>query len=151
MLVAAAAAQWKVPATECSVDKSVITHGATRRNLRYGEVASAAAKIMSPKDIKLREPVEWKIAGKPLPRLDIPDKVLGKPVFGTDVVLPGIPHASIAQCPVFGGKLQSVDSAEAESMRGDLLTRVKTARTRRAGAAENDAFPLAQGSRARLA
>lgn len=118
MLVAAAAAQWKVPATECSVDKGVITHGATRRSLRYGEVASAAAKIAPPKDIKLREPVEWKIAGKPFPRLDIPDKVLGKPVFGTDVVLPGMLHASIAQCPVFGGKLRSVDSTVAEGMRG---------------------------------
>ncbi len=118
MLVAAAAAQWQVAVTECSVDKGVITHGPTRRNLRYGEVAGAAAKIAPPTDIKLREPAEWKIAGKPLPRLDIPDKVLGKPVFGTDVVRPGMLHASIAQCPVFGGKLKEVDAAEAEGMRG---------------------------------
>jgi len=118
MLVAAAAAQWKVPAAECSVDKGVITHGPTRRSLRYGEVAGAAAKLAPPKDVALRDPKDWKIAGKPLPRLDIPDKVLGKPVFGTDVVLPGMLHASIAQCPVFGGKLKSVDATVAESMRG---------------------------------
>jgi len=118
MLVAAAAAQWQVAVTECSVDKGVITHGPTRRSLRYGEVAGAAAKIAPPTDIKLREPAEWKIAGKPLPRLDIPDKVLGKPVFGTDVVLPAMLHASIAQCPVFGGKLKEVDATEAEAMRG---------------------------------
>jgi len=118
MLVAAAAAQWGVPGAQCSVDRGVVTHGATRRTLRYGELATAAAKITPPKNIRLREPTEWKIAGKPLPRLDIPDKVLGKPVFGTDVVLPGMLHASIAQCPVFGGKLKSLDAAQAEGMRG---------------------------------
>ncbi|HQY47681.1 MAG TPA: molybdopterin-dependent oxidoreductase, partial [Usitatibacteraceae bacterium] len=89
MLVAAAAAQWKVPAAECVAEKSVITHPATKRRLRYGQVASAAAKLAPPRDVKLRDPKDWKIAGKPLHRLDIPDKVLGKPVFGTDVMLPG--------------------------------------------------------------
>lgn len=118
MLVAAAAAQWKVPAAECTVDKGVITHGPSKRRLRYGQVASAAAKLPPPKDIALRDPKDWKIAGKPVRRLDIPDKVLGKPVFATDVSLPGMLHASIAQCPVFGGKVKSVDSAEAEKMRG---------------------------------
>lgn len=118
MLVAAAAARWKVPAAECTVDKGVITHGPSKRRLRYGQVATEAGKLPPPKDIVLRDPKDWKIAGKPLRRLDIPDKVLGKPVFGTDVMLPGMLHASIAQCPVFGGKVKSVDSAEAEKMRG---------------------------------
>jgi isoquinoline 1-oxidoreductase beta subunit len=118
MLVAAAAAQWKVPASECTVDKGVITHGLSKKRLRYGQVASQAAKLEPPKDVKLRDPKDWKIAGKPLHRLDIPDKVLGKPVFATDVMLPGMLHASIAQCPVFGGKVKSVDSAAAEKMRG---------------------------------
>ena len=118
MLVAAAAAQWKVPAAECTVDKGVITHGPSKRRLRYGQVATEAAKLAPPKDVVLRDPKDWKIAGKSLRRLDIPDKVLGKPVFGTDVMLPGMLHASIAQCPVFGGKVKSVDSADAEKMRG---------------------------------
>ncbi|MBX3716261.1 MAG: xanthine dehydrogenase family protein molybdopterin-binding subunit [Burkholderiales bacterium] len=118
MLVAAAAAQWKVPASECVAEKSVVTHPATKRRLRYGQVASAAAKLAPPKDVKLRDPRDWKIAGKPLHRLDIPDKVLGKPVFGTDVMLPGMLHASIAQCPVFGGKVKGVDDAAALTMRG---------------------------------
>ena len=118
MLVAAAAARWKVPVAECTVDKGVITHGPSKRRLRYGQVAAEAAKLPPPKDITLRDPKDWKIAGKPLRRLDIPDKVLGKPVFGTDVMLPGMLHASIAQCPVFGGKVKSVDSAAAEKMRG---------------------------------
>jgi len=118
MLVAAAAAKWKVSASECSVDRGVITHRPTGRKLRYGQVAAQAAKLAPPRDVALRDPKDWKIAGKPLHRLDIPDKVLGKPVFGTDVVLPGMLHASIAQSPVFGGKPKSVDSAEAQAMRG---------------------------------
>ncbi|HEX5628482.1 MAG TPA: molybdopterin cofactor-binding domain-containing protein, partial [Usitatibacteraceae bacterium] len=113
MLVAAAAARWKVPAAECTVDKGVITHGPSKRRLRYGQVATEAAKLPPPKDIVLRDPKDWKIAGKSLSRLDIPDKVLGKPVFGTDVMLPGLLHASIAQCPVFGGKVKSVDDSAA--------------------------------------
>ncbi len=68
--------------------------------------------------MKLRDPATWKIAGKPLHRLDIPDKVRGKPVFATDVSLPGMLHASIAQCPVFGGKVVAVDAQAALAMRG---------------------------------
>jgi len=118
MLVNAAAARWKVPVAECTVDRGVITHGPSKRSLRYGEVAGAAGKLEPPKDIVLRDPKDWKIAGKPVHRFDIPDKVLGKPVFGVDVALPGMLHASIAQCPVFGGTLKSVDASVAEKMRG---------------------------------
>jgi len=118
MLIAAAAAQWKVSAAECSADRGVITHGLTQRKLRYGQVAGQAAKLRPPREVALRDAKDWKIAGKPVHRLDIPDKVLGKPVFATDVVLPGMLHASIAQSPVFGGKVKSIDAAEAEAMRG---------------------------------
>ena len=118
MLVAAAAQKWNVPAAECSADKGVVTHAATGRKLRYGEVAAAAAKLEPPKEIALRDPAQWKIAGHPVHRLDIPDKVRGKPVFGVDVMLPGMLHASIAQCPVFGGKVRSVDDRAALRMRG---------------------------------
>ena len=120
MLVAAAAAQWKVPAGECTVDRSVIAHAPSKRKLRYGQVASEAAKLAppDPKTIALRDPKDWRIAGKPLHRLDIPEKVLGKPVFATDVSLPGMLHASIAQSPVFGGKVKSLDASAAERMRG---------------------------------
>lgn len=118
MLVAAAAARWRVPAAECSVDRGVISHAASKRRLRYGEVAAQAAKLDVPKDVALRDPKDWKIAGKSLRRFDIPDKVMGRPVFGVDVALPGMLHASIAQCPVFGGKLKAVDASAVESMRG---------------------------------
>ncbi|MCK9382279.1 MAG: molybdopterin-dependent oxidoreductase [Sulfuritalea sp.] len=118
MLVNAAAARWKVPATECTVERGVITHGPSKRTLRYGEVAAEAAKLAPPQDVALRDPKDWKIAGKSMHRFDIPDKVMGKPVFGVDVVLPGMLHASVAQCPVFGGKLKSVDASAAQKMRG---------------------------------
>ena len=118
MLIAAAAAQWGVPAAECTAERGVIAHGPSGRTLRYGEVAGAAARLAPPKEVTLRDPAQWKIAGKPLHRLDIPDKVLGKPVFAVDVTLPGMLHASIAQCPVFGGRVVNVDDREASGMRG---------------------------------
>jgi isoquinoline 1-oxidoreductase beta subunit len=118
MLVNAAAARWNVPAAECTVERGVISHAPSKRSLRYGEVAAEAAKLEPPKDVALRDPKDWKIAGKPMHRFDIPDKVMGKPVFGVDVTLPGMLHASIAQCPVFGGTLKGLDDAAALKMRG---------------------------------
>jgi isoquinoline 1-oxidoreductase subunit beta len=118
MLIGAAAQRWNVPVAECFADAGIVTHRPTGRKLRYGELAAEAAKIAPPKDVKLRDPKDWKIAGKSVHRLDIPDKVLGKPVFGVDVALPGMLHASIAQCPVFGGKPRKVDAAAAMAMRG---------------------------------
>jgi isoquinoline 1-oxidoreductase beta subunit len=118
MLVAAAAAQWKVPAEECSAAAGVITHAKSKRRVGYGKVATAASKLEAPRDVKLKDPKDWRIAGKPLRRLEVPDKVLGKPVYAVDVQLPGMLHASIVQSPVFKGKVKSVDSAAAEKMRG---------------------------------
>ncbi|QJR16025.1 xanthine dehydrogenase family protein molybdopterin-binding subunit [Usitatibacter palustris] len=120
MLVSAAATQWKVPASECTVDKGVITHTASKRRVSYGKVAADAAKLEPPdqKTVKLKDPKDWKIAGKSMRRLELPDKVLGKPIFGVDVQLPGMLHASIVQSPVFLGKVKSIDSAAAEKMRG---------------------------------
>ncbi len=118
MLVSAAADRWGVPASECVAQESVITHRPTGRRLRYGEVAADAARLTPPADVPLKDPKDWTIAGKPKHRLDIPDKVLGKPVFGADVSLPGMLHAAIAQCPVFGGKVAQVDAGTAKTMRG---------------------------------
>ena len=118
LLIGAAARRWQVPAAECFADKSLVTHKPTGRTFRYGELAAEAAKIAPPRDVKLRDPKDWKIAGRSVRRLDIPDKVLGKPVFGVDVALPRMLHASIAQCPVFGGKPGKVDAKEALAMRG---------------------------------
>ena len=118
MLVGAAAAQWSVPASECSASVGVITHGPSKRTISYGKVATAASKVEPPKEVKLKDPKDWKIAGTSVKRLDSPDKVVGKPVFGVDVLLPDLLHASIVQSPVFLGKVKSVDSAAAEKLRG---------------------------------
>ena len=118
MLVSAAATQWEVPPAECSAANGWITHDSSGRKVSYGKVAEAASKLQSPKNVQLRDPKDWKIAGKPLQRLEIADKVTGKPIFGVDVVLPDMLMASIVQCPVFLGKVKSVDSAAAEKMRG---------------------------------
>jgi isoquinoline 1-oxidoreductase subunit beta len=111
MLVEAAARQWNVPAAECSAAKSVITHAASGRSTTYGKVADAAARLEAPKEIPLKDPKAWTIAGKPMKRLDTADKIDGRKVFGIDLVLPGMLNAAIKACPVFGGKLKGFDAA----------------------------------------
>ena len=115
MLIQAAANEWKVPASECTAANSVITHKASSRTTTYGKVAEAAAKLEPPKDVKLKDPKDWKIAGKPLKRLDTADKVTGKLVYGVDIKLPGMLNAAIKDCPVFGGKLKSFDAAKVKA------------------------------------
>ena len=118
MLKQAAANEWKVPVSELTVDKGVITHKPSGRTVTYGKVAAAAAKIEPPKDIKLKDPKDWTIAGKPLKRLDTPDKVNGKNVYSIDVNMPNMLNASIKACPVQGGKLKSFDEAKVAQMPG---------------------------------
>lgn len=111
MLVQAAAGRWKVPAAECRTAKGVITHTPSGRTLRYGQVAREAAKLTPPTDVPLKDPKDWTLAGKPLARLDTRDKTTGKQVYGSDLKLPGMLNAAIKDCPVFGGKVKSVDEA----------------------------------------
>jgi len=118
MLIRAAAAGWGVPAAECTAANSVITHKASGRTTTYGKVAAAASKLDPPKDIKLKDPKDWKIAGKPVKRLDTADKVNGKQVYGIDLKFPGMVTATIRDCPVNGGKLKSFEAAKVEGMRG---------------------------------
>jgi isoquinoline 1-oxidoreductase beta subunit len=118
MLIQAAANEWKVPASECTVDKGVISHKASGRSTTYGKVADAAGKLEAPKEPALKDPKDWKIAGKPLPRLDTLDKLTGKQVYSIDIRLPGMLNAAIKQSPVIGGKLKSFDAAKVEGMKG---------------------------------
>ena len=110
MLVAAAAQEWGVPAAECKAAKSVISH-ASGKSTTYGKMAAAASKLEVPKEPKLKDPKDWKLIGTSPARFDIPDKTTGKQIYAADVRLPGLLHASIVQCPVFGGKLKSYDEA----------------------------------------
>jgi isoquinoline 1-oxidoreductase beta subunit len=118
MLVQAAANQWSVPVAQCVAADSVITHTPSGRRLTYGQVASAAAAIAVPENPPLKDPKTWKIAGKPLPRLDTADKVNGRQIYGADLKLPGMLNAAIKDCPVFGGKVMSFDAAKVQSMAG---------------------------------
>jgi isoquinoline 1-oxidoreductase subunit beta len=120
MLLQAAADEWKVPVSEVGVDRGVITHAASGRKTTYGKVAAAAAKLTppDPKSITLKDPRDWKIAGKPMKRLDTAEKLDGRKVYAIDVTLPGMLHAAIKACPVFGGKLVSWDETKIASRPG---------------------------------
>ncbi|WP_457331517.1 molybdopterin cofactor-binding domain-containing protein [Rhizobacter sp. P5_C2] len=111
MLVQAAADGWQVPAAQCQVDKGVITHVASGRKTTYGKVALAAAQLTPPADVALKDPKDWKLAGKRLARLDTRGKLDGSQVYGSDLRMPGMLNAAIRDCPVFGGKLASFDAA----------------------------------------
>src|SRR3989440_4305811 len=120
MLLQAAADQWKVPVAELTVAKGVISHAASKRKTSYGKVAAAASKVTppDPKTIKLKDPKDWSIAGKPLKRLDTADKLNGSKVYAIDIKLPDMLCAAIKDCPVFGGKLKSFDAGKIAGMPG---------------------------------
>jgi len=118
MLVQAAADEWKVSAAQCRAARGVITHEASGRSTTYGKVAAAASRLDVPADVPLKDPSQWQIIGKPLKRLDTASKLTGELVYGIDLRLPGMLNAAIRDCPVFGGKVRSVDSAKAELMPG---------------------------------
>ena len=118
MLVQAAADEWKVPAAECRADKGVITHAGSNRRTTYGKVSAAAAKLTAPTEVALKDPKDWKLAGKRLARLDTVDKTNGKQVYGADLKLPGMLNAAIVACPVFGGKVKGFDAAKVSGMPG---------------------------------
>jgi isoquinoline 1-oxidoreductase beta subunit len=118
LLLQAAANAWGVPVSELTVAKGVITHKASNRSTTYGKVAEAAAKLEPPKEVKLKDPKDWTIAGKPLKRLDTADKVTGKQKYSMDFTLPGMLCAAVKECPVFGGKLKGFDAAKITGMPG---------------------------------
>jgi isoquinoline 1-oxidoreductase beta subunit len=118
MLIEAAANEWKLPASECTAANSIITHKPSGKTTTFGKVAEAAAKLTPPADVTLKDPKDWKVAGKGLKRLDTPDKVVGKTVYGIDVKLPGMLNAAIKDCPVTGGRLKSYDEAKITGMKG---------------------------------
>jgi isoquinoline 1-oxidoreductase beta subunit len=118
MLIQAAADEWKVPAKECRAEKGIITHAASGRATSFGKVAAAAALLTPPVDPPLKDPKDWKIAGKGLLRLDTADKTNGKMVYGIDLKLPNMLNAAIKDCPVFGGRLTSFDDSKIVGLPG---------------------------------
>src|SRR3954471_8282378 len=120
MLLQAAANEWKVPVAECTAANSIITHKPSGKTTTYGKVVEAAAKLEPPAadSVKLKDPKDWKIAGKAILRLDTAAKTTGEMVYGIDVKLPGMLNAALKDCPVFGGKLKSYDEAKVMGMKG---------------------------------
>jgi isoquinoline 1-oxidoreductase beta subunit len=118
MLVQAAAEQWQVEPKDCTTSKGEITHAASGRKLSYGAVALAAAKVTPPKDVPLKDPKDFVYIGQPLKRFDTPDKVNGKAIYGIDAILPDMKFATVAACPVFGGKVGKVDDTAAKKIAG---------------------------------
>ncbi len=117
MLVQAGANQWGVDASACRAEHGMVL-GPKGKKASYGALAEAASKLPVPKDVKLKDPARWKIIGAATKRLDTPSKVDGTAGFGIDVKLPGMLYASLAQCPVIGGKAVSFDGSKAMAMPG---------------------------------
>jgi isoquinoline 1-oxidoreductase beta subunit len=112
-LVAAGALQLGVPAQALTTADGFVRHAASGRSIAYADLAHAAALLRVPREVTLKQPSEWRLIGTSQPRLDLPAKVRGAPVFGTDVVLPRMLHAAIRQAPVFGAGVAQVANAAA--------------------------------------
>src|SRR5882672_459098 len=118
MLVQAAAQHWQVEPASCKTSNSEVTHAESGRKLSYGALASAASSQTLPKDVPLKDPKDFALIGTPMKRFDTPDKVNGKAVYGIDAMLPGMKFATLAACPVFGGKVGMVDDSAAKKIPG---------------------------------
>jgi isoquinoline 1-oxidoreductase beta subunit len=118
MLIQAAAVRWGVDPSKCRAEDGSVVHPETRQRLSYGRLAEAASKLDVPASVTLKTPEEFRIIGKPTKRLDTPDKVCGKAVFGIDVRVPGMLFASIERGKVIGGKVKSFDATKAKQVPG---------------------------------
>jgi isoquinoline 1-oxidoreductase subunit beta len=118
MLVSAAARRWNVDPTSCRAQSGEVLHMPTGRRIKYGELAADAARMPVPESVTLKRPEDFKLIGTPAKRLDAPSKVNGTAVYGIDVRPPGVKIATLAQSPVFGGRVKSVDDAAAKAVKG---------------------------------
>ena len=118
MLIGAAAKRWNVDPSTCTAGNGEVSHAASGRKLSYGVLADDAAKQSAPADPPLKDPKDFRLIGKPLKRLDTPDKVNGKALYGIDMMPPGVKIATLAACPVFGGKVGHVDDSAAKTIAG---------------------------------
>ncbi|WP_407176882.1 molybdopterin cofactor-binding domain-containing protein [Bradyrhizobium sp. STM 3562] len=117
-LVQAAAKQWQVEPASCTTSKGEVTHKDSGRKLSYGELTTAARSEIAPKDVPLKDPKDFVCIGQPLKRFDTPEKVNGRAIYGIDATLPGMKFATVAACPVFGGKVGNVDDSAARKIAG---------------------------------
>jgi isoquinoline 1-oxidoreductase subunit beta len=118
MLIQAAAQQWQVDPASCSAANSIVSHAASGRTIGYGDLIDAASALPVPQNPPLKDPKDFTLIGRPLKRLDTPNKTDGKVIYGIDAMLPGMKFATLAQCPVFGGKVAHVDDSAARKLPG---------------------------------
>src|SRR5947207_2960392 len=118
LLVSAAAKRWNVDAASCRARSGEVRHAPTGRRIKYGELAADAARLPAPENVVLKRPEDFKLIGTPAKRLDTPAKVNGTAIYGIDVRPPGVKIATLAQSPVFGGRLKSVNDAAAKAVKG---------------------------------
>jgi isoquinoline 1-oxidoreductase subunit beta len=118
MLISAAALKWGVPRASCTAQYGAVLHAASNRRASYGELAHKAATLPAPTDVTLKTAKDYKIVGKPIPRLDTPTKVNGSAKYGIDFRMPDVKHAVLARCPVIGGKVASFDDKETKKVSG---------------------------------
>jgi isoquinoline 1-oxidoreductase subunit beta len=118
MLISAAALEWGVARASCKAENGAVLHAASNRRATYGELAQRAATLPVPTDIPLKQAKDYKIVGKPIPRLDTPAKVNGTAEFGIDFRFPEMKFAVLARCPVIGGKVASFDDKESKKIAG---------------------------------
>jgi isoquinoline 1-oxidoreductase beta subunit len=118
MLVSAAAKRWNVDPASCRAQNGEVRHLPTGRSFKYGELAADAARMPVPENVALKRPEDFKLIGTPAKRLDTPAKVNGTAVYGIDVRPPGMKIATLAQSPVFGGRVKRVDDTAAKAVKG---------------------------------
>ena len=118
MLISAAALQWGVARASCKAENGAVLHAASNRRASYGELANRAATLPVPTDVTLKSAKDYKIVGKPIPRLDTPAKVNGNAEYGIDFRVPEMKYAVLARCPVIGGKIASFDDKETKKISG---------------------------------
>src|ERR1700720_747805 len=118
MLVAAAAKRWNVDPASCRAQDGEVLHPPTGRRAKYGELAADAAHMPVPENVSLKRPEDFKLIGTPAKRLDTPAKVNGTALYGIDVRPPGVKIATLAQTPVFGGRVKSLDDTAAKAVNG---------------------------------
>ena len=118
ILIEAGAQKMGVPVKECEAQNGYVLHRPSGRKLSYGQLAEAASKLKPPSSPKLKSKDRYRFVGKPMPRLDIPAKVNGSAVYGTDVRLPGMLYAAVSQSPVFGGEVKAFDKTATMAVKG---------------------------------
>ena len=120
MLILAAANKWNTVAENCYAENGYVINKSNGKKFSYGDLVEDASKLPVPSEVKLKDYKDFKLIGKRVPRVDTPDKIYGKAIFGMDVLIPGMTYASVSRCPSFGGNVKSFDASKTKSLPGVL-------------------------------